>query len=221
MLSDVTVPRMESRLPSRTERRRRRTRDALVDAAREVFAAQGVEPTTIEEITEAADVAKGSFYNHFDSKSDVLRAVVEKTLRELGQALESLTQPLREDPARVIAVSLRHTLRAGVEDPTLGWFLLRAADAPSVGEATLGAFARRDLRRGIRSGRFRADFANLADTVIGAGMLAVLRRRLRGELPPAADAELALHALRLLGVPENEARVIASEKLPLLHAKEP
>ena len=61
---------------------------------------------------------------------------------------------------------------------------------------------------------------DLADTVIGAGMLAVLRRRLRGELPPAADAALALHALRLLGVPENEARAIASEKLPPLHAKE-
>jgi AcrR family transcriptional regulator len=221
MLPAVPEPRTESRLPSRSERRRRRTRDALVDAAREVFAAQGVEPTTIEEITEAADVAKGSFYNHFDSKTDVLRAVVETTLGALGQALERLTQPLREDPARVIAVSLRHTLRAGVEDPTLGWFLLRAADALSVGEAALGAFARRDLRRGIRSGRFRADVADLAGTVIGAGMLAVLRRRLRGELPPAADGDLALLALRLLGVPENEARAIASEKLSPLHTKEP
>ena len=203
------------------ERRRRRTREVLVDAAREVFAAQGVETTTIQEITEAADVAKGSFYNHFDSKADVLRAVVETTLRELGRALDRLTEPLRADPARVISVSLRHTLRAGVEDPTLGWFLLRAADADSVGEAALGAFARRDLRRGVQSGRFRAAGADLAGTLIGAGMLAVLRRRLRGELTSAADAELALHALRLLGVPEGQARAIAGEALPPLDGREP
>ena len=113
---------------NRAERRRLRTRASLVEAAREVFASQGVDASTIQDITDAADVAKGSFYNHFDSKESILRAVVEETLAGLARALDALTEPMRDDPARVIAVCLRHTLRACVEEPILGWFTLRAGE---------------------------------------------------------------------------------------------
>lgn len=202
--------------PSRVERRRQQTHDALVAAAREVFASRGVDGTTIADITEAADVAKGSFYNYFDTKADVLRAVVTTTLAELGDALDRLTEPLQQDPARVIAVCVRHTLRACVEDPTTGWFLLRAGDLLSVGEAAIGPFGRRDIGRGVQSGRFQVDDAELAGTLIGGAMGAVLRRRLLGELEPAADQTLAFHALQVLGVPEDQARRIAGEELPPL-----
>jgi hypothetical protein len=52
--------------------------------------------------------------------------------------------------------------------------------------------------------------------MIGGAMQAVLRRRLCGELGPGADQALAFHALRVLGVPELEARSISNEDLPLL-----
>jgi AcrR family transcriptional regulator len=185
-------------------------------AAREIFASRGVDATTIQDITDAADVAKGSFYNHFDSKEGILRAVVEETLAGLGQALDVLTEPLREDPARVLAVCLRHTLRACVEDPTLGWFFLRAGDSIAVGDVTLGVYGRRDIRRGIESGRFRLDHPEVARTMLAGSIDALLRRRLEGELAPEADAALAAHALRLLGVPDADATVIANEELPLL-----
>jgi AcrR family transcriptional regulator len=210
----------ESNPGSRSERRRLRTRAALLAAAREVFAAQGAGATTIQDITEAADVAKGSFYNHFDSKDAILRAVVEETLAELGRALDVLTEPMRDDPARVLAVCLRHTLRACVEDPTLGWFVLRAGDVFAVGDVALGAYGRRDIRRGIASGRFEFDDLELACTMIAGGADALLRRRLEGELPHAADAALAAHALRLLGVPDGDARAIAAEALAPLDAPE-
>ena len=125
---------------NRAERRRLRTRAALLAAAREVFASQGVGAVTIQDITEAADVAKGSFYNHFDSKDAIVRAVVEEILAELGAALDVLSGPLRADPARVIAVCLRHTLRAFVGDPTLGWFALRAGEAIAVSEVALAVY---------------------------------------------------------------------------------
>jgi len=198
---------------NRSERRRLRTRAALLAAAREVFASQGVGATTIQDITEAADVAKGSFYNHFDSKDAILRAVVEETLAELGSALDALTEPMRDDPARVIAVSLRHTLRACVEDPTLGWFTLRAGDVIAASDVALGAYGRRDIRRGIESARFRFEDVELACTMIGGGAEALLRRRLEGELPAEADVAFTTHALRLLGVPDGEASAIAGEEL--------
>jgi TetR/AcrR family transcriptional regulator len=60
--------------------RRQRTIDALLRAAEEVFAAQGVEVTTVEEIAARAGVAVGSIYNHFGSKSGLHAAVVERAL---------------------------------------------------------------------------------------------------------------------------------------------
>jgi AcrR family transcriptional regulator len=198
---------------NRAERRRLRTRAALLAAAREVFASQGVGATTIQDITEAADVAKGSFYNHFDSKDSILRAVAEDTFAELGRALDLLTEPMRDDPARVVAVCLRHTLRVCVEDPILGWFTLRAGEVIAVGDVALVSYGRRDLHRGIESGRFHVDDLELVITMIGGGAEALLRRRLEGALPAEADMAFTAHALRLLGVPEGEATAIAGEEL--------
>jgi len=198
---------------TRTDRRRARTRASLIAAAREVFASQGVEASTIQDITEAADVAKGSFYNHFDSRGSILRAVVEETLGELGRAMDLLTEPMRDDPARVLSVCVRHTLRACVEDPILGWFSLRAGVVMAIGGATLGAYGRRDIRRGIESGRFQCDDLEVAVTMLGGGVEALLRRRLLGDLPREADNIFVASSLRLLGVSREEAAAIAAEDL--------
>ncbi|MBW2445212.1 MAG: helix-turn-helix transcriptional regulator [Deltaproteobacteria bacterium] len=198
---------------TRTDRRRARTRASLIAAAREVFASQGVEASTIQDITEAADVAKGSFYNHFDSRRSILRAVVDETLGELGRAMDLLTEPMRDDPARVLSVCIRHTLRACVEDPILGWFSLRAGVVMAIGDATLGAYGRRDIRRGIESGRFQCDDLEVALTMLGGGIEALLRRRLLGDLPREADIIFAADSLRLLGVSREEAAAIAAEDL--------
>ena len=59
----------------RGARRREQTREKLVAAAWRVMARKGVDATAIAEITEAADVAFGSFYNHFASKEAIVEAV--------------------------------------------------------------------------------------------------------------------------------------------------
>jgi len=206
----------QANTPNRAGRRRLRTRAALLAAGREVFASQGVDATTIQDITEAADVAKGSFYNHFDSKRSILEAVAEETLADLGHALDLLTDPMRDDSARVLAVCLRHTLRACVADPVLGWFTLRAGDVIAAGEISLGAYGRRDIGRGIESGRFQFDDLELASTMIAGSFEVVLRRRLEGKLPVRADVAFTAHALRLLGLPADEAFAIAGEDLAQL-----
>jgi AcrR family transcriptional regulator len=53
-------------------------RDELMNAAERLFIAQGVGPTTVEQITAGADVAKGTFYLHFPSKEDIRAALGER-----------------------------------------------------------------------------------------------------------------------------------------------
>lgn len=60
-----------------------RTRAALVAAALELFGRNGVEATSVDEITSAANVAKGTFYVHFQRKTDVLLERAAIVLEEL------------------------------------------------------------------------------------------------------------------------------------------
>jgi len=58
--------------PNRRERRRAETRDRIIRAALDLFSERGVIATTVEDITNAADVGKGTFFNYFPSKEDIL-----------------------------------------------------------------------------------------------------------------------------------------------------
>lgn len=60
--------------------RKRRTLDALLHVAEEIFRERSVEEVTVEEIAERAGVAVGSIYNHFGSKGGLHAAVVEQAL---------------------------------------------------------------------------------------------------------------------------------------------
>ena len=59
-------------MKTRRERRREETRECIFRAALKLFAERGVFATTVEDITEAADVGKGTFFNYFPSKEHVL-----------------------------------------------------------------------------------------------------------------------------------------------------
>lgn len=86
------------------------TRRALVEAALELFEAKGVEATSVDEITAAADVAKGTFYVHFQRKQDVL-------LEWAAQLVDGLdTAGLPDDaPAalRALGAQLARTMATG------------------------------------------------------------------------------------------------------------
>src|SRR5689334_5222244 len=84
----------------RSARRRSETRAKLVRAARELMARQGIGATSIQEITDRADVGFGSFYNHFVSKEAIVDAVMEEAVESFGDAADRLAETIK-DPAEV------------------------------------------------------------------------------------------------------------------------
>lgn len=68
---------------TRQQRRTGVTRRKLLDAARTVFAEKGLDLTTIDDITERADVGKGTFYYHFSTKDGLIKELIKGMLSEL------------------------------------------------------------------------------------------------------------------------------------------
>jgi AcrR family transcriptional regulator len=73
-------------------------RDELMNAAQRLFLDHGVESTTIEQITSAADVAKGTFYLHFSSKEDIRAALGERFAQvHLAKIKAAIAEERNED----------------------------------------------------------------------------------------------------------------------------
>src|SRR4026208_1394208 len=103
--------------PNRLDRRKARTRAALIRAAQTLIA-EGRTNVPILERTRAADVGMGSFYNHFETKEQLFDAAVEDVMDSYGQLLDDLTGDI-EDPAEVFACSFRLTGRLQRIEPEL------------------------------------------------------------------------------------------------------
>ncbi|MER6343865.1 TetR family transcriptional regulator [Streptomyces sp. NPDC001595] len=78
------------------ERKKRRTRDALVRAALELFTSQGYERTTVDEIAEAVDVSQRTFFRYFAGKEDAALAAQQLAVAHFVEALRS--RPAQEPP---------------------------------------------------------------------------------------------------------------------------
>src|SRR5439155_22459247 len=74
--------------PDRRQRRSAEIRERLFHAALDLFASKGFLETTVEDITEAADVGKGTFFNYFPSKDHILIVFGEMQLAKLEASIE-------------------------------------------------------------------------------------------------------------------------------------
>lgn len=91
--------------PGRRERRRAETREKIYRAAMRLFATHGFFETTTEDITEAADVGQGTFFNYFPTKQHVLIVLSEMQLAKVSIAVEearSGSVPVRDVLHRLI-----------------------------------------------------------------------------------------------------------------------
>ncbi|MFW6215362.1 MAG: TetR/AcrR family transcriptional regulator [Alkalispirochaetaceae bacterium] len=102
------------------------TKDRIVEAAQGLFFTQGYEGTSVAEIIKAVAIAKGTFYHHFGSKSDLLDEIVHRFTRDMLSALE----PILEDTSLSALEKLRLYLVRGfswkVQDRERFYMLLNA-----------------------------------------------------------------------------------------------
>lgn len=204
---------------TRLDRRKARTRQALIDAAARLIAEGRGERASIQEITEAADIGFGSFYNHFESKDQLFRTASEEVLERWGEMIDRACVGI-DDPAVVFATSFRISGRLGWTHPELARFItgagLELLDIPR----GLAPRARRDIQAGQAGGRFTVPHADIALAAVAGGLHGLLRvhQRHPGGIDEGAVDQLAEALLRMLGVPARDARRIAARSLPDISA---
>jgi AcrR family transcriptional regulator len=180
--------------------------------------AEGKVNVPVLEITRAADVGMGSFYNHFDSKEQLFEAAVAEVLDAHGAMLDRLTASL-DDPAETFAASFRLTGRLFRQRPQESEILLANGPALLSSERGLAPRALRDIKAGADAGRFRGDVGEdpqLALAMAGGALLG-LGKLLRDD-PDRDDAHAAdtvtENVLRLFGLGAEEARAVCQRPLP-------
>lgn len=199
--------------PDRHSRRREATRAKLLEAAKTLIARQGVDNTRIQEITEEADVGFGSFYNHFQSKEEIVEAVLVETVTAQGAEIDALTSQLA-DPAEVISAAHRIFVRRASSDPDWAWLLVRLNLSHNIMLAALEPYARRDLLAAIKARRLSVPNEQIALLASAGALLAVMRAILDAQAPKDSDIHHAEGVLRMFGLPLDEAAEVARRPLP-------
>lgn len=74
---------MNTPTPSRHERRRQQTRKLLIETTVQLVLEKGYETITIQDITDRADLGRGTFYIHFKDKEDVLWTAIQDLIKEM------------------------------------------------------------------------------------------------------------------------------------------
>ena len=200
---------------SRLDRRKARTRQALIDAAARLIAEGPGEGASIQEITDKADIGFGSFYNHFTSKEQLFQVASAEVLERWGQMIDHGCAGIT-DPAEVFAVSFRISGRLGWTHPDVARFLtgsgLDLLDEPY----GLAPRALRDIKAGQAAGCFPIPDAEVALSAVAGALVGLLRQHQQHpeRLEESAVDLFAGAVLRLLGVPAPEAARLAALPLP-------
>jgi AcrR family transcriptional regulator len=148
--------------PGRRERRRLELRQRLIAAGRSLFEERGYDESKVAEICERADVAYGTFFNHFPTKLDLLRALADQSVQEVAEGLEALTKQGGGiiDQLIVLFEGGAQSFE-GLDDKQRALVAriqqLAYTDSPEALDRRFHAAFEEFLRRGVEAGRVRGD----------------------------------------------------------------
>jgi AcrR family transcriptional regulator len=206
----------------RQDRRKARTREALIRSAQGFLARPDWAQASIKDITDAADLGFGSFYNHFTSKQELFDVALADVQERYGALLDDQVAGI-DDIAEVFAACVRLTGRMVRTHPQIIGIITHTGMSLTTSSTGLAPRALRDIRRGIEAKRFTVDKPLVALATAGGSLLALihLTQAIPGQIHDEDYDELASQLLRMLGVPQASARVIARRPLPAMDALSP
>ena len=167
----------------------------------------------MDDIVQAAEVGKGSFYNHFTDRESLVRAISAEIRASVERAVDQANAGV-EDPAHRVARACCTYLRFALDDPERAGVLVRVHSGHTSLKTPLNQGLIDDISLGLRIGRFRVPTLEASVLfVLGVSQIALIRV-LQGPSPEfAVPLAQQLCAMMLTGlrVPDAEADMIAAQ----------
>lgn len=157
-----------------TARRVSRTRVALLEAAQRLFATRSIDSVSIDDIAKEAEVAKGSLYNHFDSKEALADELFGMVRGHVAALLDTSVDDQTPPPER-LARGAFVILRFAIDHPESVAALLKLSPALLENKAPLNIKAREIITEGLESGHFKGIPADSATLLMVGAMLVMLQ----------------------------------------------
>jgi AcrR family transcriptional regulator len=195
--------------------RRARTRARILSAAFTLFDSQAPERLTVEDVRAQAGLARGSFYNYFETYEGMLKELAAQIARQLN-AEQSERFDAISNPAERVWRHLSYAILRVASDRSCSEILVRVT--PLVGSLTdhMREHAERDMRMALKARTIDVPSIGVA-LDLGYGLTTMmLRRGLTAEVDSKELQAAGLMLLRAFGVPETEAKRISRLRLPEL-----
>jgi AcrR family transcriptional regulator len=178
--------------------KRARTRAQLVEAGAVLLADRPPEALTVDAVVEAAGVAKGTFYYHFESLDALAAAVGE----ELAKSFDDMLAPARlgmPDPIARMSFAFTQFVEKAIADPAWTRLVVQSAQAPTGFVRSIRENLKADLASARDQGRVTMQDVELAAD-IGLGLLlGVMRGTLERRAAPDLVDEALAAGLRAIG----------------------
>jgi AcrR family transcriptional regulator len=147
--------------PSRRERKKDETRERIAAVALRLFVEQGFDRTTVDQIAEAADVAKGTFFNYFPRKEALLAALADQKVSEMEHFAEGLLKGRRPVRRKLLDLVARagaiHSQQRDLSRLLLAEMLVRPMGPMSHVHVRAQSMVRRFVDQGQATGELRPD----------------------------------------------------------------
>lgn len=200
--------------------RRERTRHKLITAAARVIAAFGSKLPTIDDFISAAGLARGTFYNYFETREQLVEAVWAHLGKDPFLEIERICSPIK-DPAERITTMTRLVLARARQDEIWGWLIYSLSSDEQEVNADLLTYPMADLREGEAQGRLLFDDIEVARDLVVSVIRKALRTQLVAPRGNAYDQTICRMVLLALGVTAAEAARLVARPLPTLPAHVP
>lgn len=197
---------------ARHQNKSARTRAKLMDAAVRIFARDGFEAASVNEIAYEAEVANGTFYLHFKDKDDIVGEVAFRIAADVTRRLDEALAGI-DDAVDRVSFATRQFVNLAASEPSWGWALFRAAWSLPAWRRQAVAYARADLVRGVKQGTFKIKIDDFLVDMFTSMVMTALFGRLQGRADDDAGERVAELQLRMLGVTPERARRAAWRKL--------
>lgn len=188
-------------------------------SAYELMSRKGVDDTTIQEITDGADVGFGTFYNYFASKDEIATRVLDCVIDALGRRNDLANRGAGvDDPVLVVANSVRLVAREMMTDPIWQWWLKRPDLMVERMRAVFKPFGLRDMRRAMEAGAYHVagEDTDVAWSFLIWILAGTIKDIVDGHSQPQTERVMGEAIMRVMGVDRAMAHDVANRPLPPL-----